>query len=712
MSRAKKGAASGASSNNLEETSNVPATEQADISLNSEKFAIESPSEPHDAQKSVETLETLQNQGIPEVESDSQYQVEIPDYMIAELNADEQPEPIKTGAGNADLPATVTEHSVTAVPVSNRLEVAVDGEKYLVEGGRLYKQAVFGEKTVQLYVSSLIVVVANARDAGSSSWGKVVRFEDGDGNLKQLYIRNQDIMTSGNTVIRELVDEGLVVSTQRGMIDSLIHYLNLAPPMEPTKAICTDKIGWHDKVYLFPDNSVIGASDTRVVYTGAPISSNHTVKGTWQEWKENVASLCRGNSLLILAVCVSFATVLLRLLKTESGGYHLYGESSSGKSTSLYVAASVHGEPEQLMGSWRATANGVEGRAKKCNDSLMILDELHQSSPKEAGDAAYMIMNGKGKQRANIFGDARNVTEWRVNCLSSGEISCESFIQNPRVGQGLRMVDISADMGAGMGAFENIHSAKDANAFAVQLKKASFKYYGAPIREFIEQLTTRFDRMEENFELIKERFFEDFVPEGSGSQVTRVADKMAVVATAGELATYLGLTGWEENEAYYSIGGTFTRWLDSWGTTGQQEAEKAVEQVRNFLLRHGMSRFKPLRTFGGSYKDDNPERQHSNMAGYRLTNEQGAYEFIVFTEPYTGEMCQGLNSKYVTKTLVKRGFLMTETDGKPQVRRRLPGMDQARVYHFTSTILSDTDEFEPAEVETALDPAMDLEAHY
>ena len=72
---------------------------------------------------------------------------------------------------------------------------------------------------------------------------------------------------------------------------------------------------------------------------------------------------------------------------------------------------------------------------------------------------------------------------------------------------------------------------------------------------------------------------------------------------------------------------------------------------------------------------------------------------MVFPESYTHEMCQWLNAKYVTKTLVERGFLKVDRDGKPQIRHHLPGIDLARVYHFKSTILSDTDVFEAAEPE-------------
>jgi putative DNA primase/helicase len=316
-----------------------------------------------------------------------------------------------------------------------------------------------------------------------------------------------------------------------------------------------------------------------------------------------------------------------------------------------------------------------------------------------------MIMNGKGKQRANVLGDARVVFDWRLNCLSSGEVSYAAFIQeggkSSRGGQLVRMLDISADMGAGMGIFENIHGMKDSHTFAEQLKISCSNFYGTPIRAFIEALVGNMERLEPDFAKVKVDFFRDYVPSASDSQVQRVASKLSVAAMAGELATELGITGWQQGEAYAAIGSCFTRWLGDRGTTGQIESEKAVEQAKNFLLRHGTSRFIPIMfDINRKYVLKYPDRPYTNMAGYRFTTNNDTYEFIVFPEVFTNEICQGLNPQYVTKTLVELGYLQVEPSGKAQVRRRLPGMEQMRVYHFNPTIFDETDEFEPAAEET------------
>jgi len=48
---------------------------------------------------------------------------------------------------------------------------------------------------------------------------------------------------------------------------------------------------------------------------------------------------------LAFVVSVVFAGPLLHMLGHESDGFHLYGDSSGGKTTHLQVAASIYGGP-------------------------------------------------------------------------------------------------------------------------------------------------------------------------------------------------------------------------------------------------------------------------------------------------------------------------------------------------------------------------------
>lgn len=151
-----------------------------------------------------------------------------------------------------------------------------------------------------------------------------------------------------------------------------------------------------------------------------------------------------GNSRLVFAVSCAFAAPLLHLVGEENGGFYLRGPSSTGKTTVLFVACSVFGGRDYLQ-RWRATINGLEGVAIQHNDALLCLDELKQVDPREAGEVAYLLANGSGKQRANQHGGAREKYTWRLLFFSSGETSLADHMRTAgkkaHAGQETRLAD-------------------------------------------------------------------------------------------------------------------------------------------------------------------------------------------------------------------------------------------------------------------------------
>ena len=134
------------------------------------------------------------------------------------------------------------------------------------------------------------------------------------------------------------------------------------------------------------------------------------------------------------------------------------------------------GESGGYVRSWRATANGLEGVALGHCDALLCLDELAQIAAREAGEVAYMLANGSGKSRSARDGSARRAARWRLLFLSSGEIGlCDKVAEDGRgkrlsAGQQVRVVDIPADPGAGLGLFEELHSFSSAEVLATHLR--------------------------------------------------------------------------------------------------------------------------------------------------------------------------------------------------------------------------------------------------
>src|SRR4029453_14062513 len=221
------------------------------------------------------------------------------------------------------------------------------------------------------------------------------------------------------------------------------------------------------------------------------------------------------NSRLLVAVSTGFAAPLLALLGEESGGLHYKGQSSEGKTTALLCAATVWGEPGRLE-RWRTTANALEGVALAHNDNLLCLDELKELDAREAGGVAYMLANGAGKRRGQPHGGTRPWLTWRLVLLSTGETSLEHHIadtgQRIQAGQEVRLVDVPADAGTGLGMFEDLHGAESSKAFADQLREATPRHYGHAGRAFVAALSQ--DRPENltNAQRLRDSFLQQHVP--------------------------------------------------------------------------------------------------------------------------------------------------------------------------------------------------------
>jgi uncharacterized protein (DUF927 family) len=557
------------------------------------------------------------------------------------------------------------------------------------------------ETAYEIKLCSRIDVTAQTRDETNGNWGIELNFKDPDGVAKSWALPKELLSSAGESYRASLFRMGADVGVSKEAKDGLAEYFNTAKPQ--ARALSVRQPGWFNGSFVLPD-AVYGQANERVVFqTNDPEElKRFSQKGTLQSWQEQVASICQGNSRAVLSVCVGLAPPLLKLLDEANGGFHLRGNSSCGKTLCLVAGSSVWGG-DTLIRTWNMTVNGLEGVAAMHNDVLLPLDELGQADGKAAGDAAYMIGNGQGKSRAGKDGDARAVKTFRTLLLSSGERSLSDVMasagQTALAGQEVRMIEIAADVGSGWGAFEDIHGARTSQEFAEQLKKAMNENNGHAGRAFVSFLadTELQPKLVTQVKTTIQRFVDTYVPEGSVGQVSRVGRRFGLVAAAGELCIELGILPWPEGEAIDACRKCFQAWIELRGGIGNHEAEQAIATVRRFIEMHGESRFSAWNeTLEGSYIGDSPWPSKTiNRAGFRRITEDGRTDYYILPEAYRDVVCAGLNATSVTKELVKRGFLHTTSEGKPQVEVRLPSIGKKRVYHLKADILGEVSDLSP-----------------
>jgi putative DNA primase/helicase len=518
------------------------------------------------------------------------------------------------------------------------------------------------EERPDVWVCSPLEVLGQTRDRHNESWGRLLQWRDADGRLHTWAMPATVLAGDGSELRARLLDGGLSIAPNRKAREALTRYISESRPEERVR--CTRQVGWHGQSFILPDMT-IGSEQEEVIYQGDGESLLRQ-SAALGEWKEAIGKYCEGNSRLIFPVCVALAGPLLFLCDEQAGGFHFVGSSSTGKTTVLDVAGSVLGGGGKagFLQSWRATSNGLESVAEAHNDLTLILDEISQCDGRESGEVAYMLANGQGKSRSRAAGGLRRKSTWRLLFLSAGEISLTDHIaavgRRAKGGQEVRLINIPADAGSGLGLFEKLHGFPSADAFARYLQDSAKRVYGVAIRHFIEFVTTRRDRVQNDLQSFRKAFISMHVPEAASSEVSRAAGRFSIVAAAGELAIEAGILPWKEDTAVEMAGRLFAEWLSTRGTSGAMDIEAAIQQVRPFLEQHGSARF----------ERENESRPIVARAGFYRRNGE-SNEFWIMRETFRSEVCRGFDSRVVARALAERGYLVYGDGNRPLSRRRV-----------------------------------------
>ncbi|CBJ83479.1 Putative prophage primase [Xenorhabdus bovienii str. Jollieti] len=564
---------------------------------------------------------------------------------------------------------------------------------YLPQGFRLTQEYLWYDKLVNksdgdtevrnIKISSPIKVTAITCDADSSNYGRLLEWEDTYGNCRKWAMPMEMLSGSGEELRRVLLVNGLSYINTSGQARAhLMEYISLCRPEK--KVTCVNKTGWHGNVYVLQDEVVGSGADSVILQTSSVQGKDFRVSGTSEEWREHIGKYCTGNARLAFSVSLAFASSLLKLVGVGGGGYHLKGESTDGKTTTMKVAASVCGGTDYWY-TWRATGNALEGTACRRNDATLMLDEIREVDGREAGNIAYMLANGQGKARAKTDGSVRETNRWNLLFLSTGELSLVEHAANAGertyAGVEVRMIQIPSDSGK-HGVFEDLHQFASGKSLAEYLEQAVTKYHGSPFRDWLKYLTHDLTSISGTAKALLKEYTANMMPENAGNQVGRAITRFALVAMAGEIATRAGITGWQQGEAYAAAEKCLAAWMKERGHTANQEDITALEQVTDFISRNQFSRF-------ADWYDENS--RPLNMMGFRrvekgTANQDPTVQFYVLSSAWK-EICKGFDSRKVARLCVEKGWLEAGKDGRIQTSIRLPEIGLKRVYLFNSDVL-------------------------
>ncbi len=313
--------------------------------------------------------------------------------------------------------------------------------------------------------SADVRVVAHARDVHTRESVIVLRARSLKGPWRRVYLPGADLGRTESALFAELGKAGCPVPFTRRERNRLLE--SLAHPSGPALPLVT-RAGWLDEshaAYVTPFGRLRPALACDAVVDPARMLPRERARsGTLKEWKLYVAAPLRGNATAMLMVMAALAGPVLSLMGEEPFGFHLVGMSSIGKSTILLVACSVWGGGSGKLGfgrSWLTTANGLEELQRHHRDGFLALDEagLAGETPAEIGEvilhAIHRLVGAEDKVRHDR---SLPVAASRLVFLGTSEHWLDEHAaaagRKVDAGHRVRLSEIAADAGRGLGAFE------------------------------------------------------------------------------------------------------------------------------------------------------------------------------------------------------------------------------------------------------------------
>ena len=508
----------------------------------------------------------------------------------------------------------------------------------------------------------------------------LLEFTTYKGEVRRWTMLRAFLAGEGSAIAEGLLSRGY--HFKRKQRSALLDYVqNLGADIEKTYTI-TDASGWVGKSFVLP-HKTYGDEDLRFRDVEPSSQVITELKGSLQEWKDNVAAKCVENSRLILALGTSFSAPLLPIVQIESGGFHLVGETSQGKTTILSVAASVTGIKD--IPHWRTTTNGLESIATAFNHLCLPLDEISQADPRDVGNIAYMLANGQGKARMSKNLTNRKPKIWQLMVLSSGEIGLGAYMMQANIiqkgGQEVRLPDLPAvPAGSEYGCFETIHGASTAVEFVTALDTAVKEYRGTALDAFLSRLVvdTTSPKFAGNLSKQVHSIAAKLAQGKQDSAIGRVAKRFALVQVALRLAHTYCLLPFGVEHIDWAIAECFNAWLEGRGGDGSIEVKRAIERIEHLLVTNEFSD----RVYDLRDGDDNKVR---NLLAYRKVDAEGnTEEFWIPPSVFDREFVAGVNKAELVKELQRIGLLSTSSaDGRPTLERRVNGK-KSRYFIFQS----------------------------
>ena len=239
-------------------------------------------------------------------------------------------------------------------------------------------------------------------------------------------------VTSKEELRKQMSMHGVAVSR----MDDLMAYMTTWVNELQAKGVATEarrQFGWTGedfKSFVLGDKEIFGniVGDNPPSTPTAGLFHAFEPRGSLQEWIDMANFYDRdGFELHQYIVGTGFGSPLMALSPVSCAGFHVHSkESGIGKTTAMYVGASVWGSPKALVLGEDDTQHSRMNRSEVYQNLPLYIDELTELKGEELSSLIYQISSGKQRNRMTSGG---NNTErargkpWKLMSVTTGNCS-------------------------------------------------------------------------------------------------------------------------------------------------------------------------------------------------------------------------------------------------------------------------------------------------
>lgn len=239
------------------------------------------------------------------------------------------------------------------------------------------------------------------------------------------------VVSTNDEFRKQLYSRGVVVQK----VDELKNYiLESVKEMQFNSVAQTAhrQFGWTDDrcdVFIIGDKEVRAE---RIEYNPPTSVTGHLFsafekKGSMEEWQDAMEFYNRpGMELHQFIIGLSFGSIFTKFTAVNAALLHVFSpDSGLGKTTSLYAAASIWGDPTKLTLKESDTINSKMNRAEIMNNLIMLYDELTNAPPMDLSNLVYQLTSGSQKNRLAPSANQERVRgePWKLMGVSTGNTS-------------------------------------------------------------------------------------------------------------------------------------------------------------------------------------------------------------------------------------------------------------------------------------------------